>query len=372
MLAVTGLGDDLAAARGTRTSAWRRSTSTACRCAATSAGGRSAPSLTSYAAAGVDIDEGTRAVSTDEGGRRAHARHRRARAASAASAACSSAKPIKAMDDPVLVASTDGVGTKVELAARLGRYRGVGHRHRQPLHRRRAGAGRPAAVLPRLHRRAASSTPTTSPRSSRGMAEACEAAGCALLGGETAEMPGVYAPGAFDIAGTLVGVVERADAAPPRRHRRRRRAGRRRLAAARTPTATRSCASCSSGCRWTPHRAGFDRPLGETLLEPHRIVPRRARRRRSTRGMVKALAHITGGGLPENLPRVLPDGVDARHRARFVAGAAAVPPGARSWRPAMATDELLPHAEHGHRHGRRVRPRRRRPTSRRRSPSRPG
>ena len=85
-----------------------------------------------------------------------------------------------------------------------------------------------------------------------GMAEACEAAGCTLLGGETAEMPGVYAPGAFDIAGTLVGVAERVAAAPPRRRRRRRRARSASRRADRTRTATRCCASCSTGSRWTP------------------------------------------------------------------------------------------------------------------------
>ena len=130
-----------------------------------------------------------------------------------------SAKAIAAMDDPVLVASTDGVGTKVELAARLG-----------PVpRRRRTTSSTTASTTCSCRRRGrcsssttsppARSTPTSSPRSSTGMAEACEAAGCALLGGETAEMPGVYAPGAFDIAGTLVGVAERARPAPPRRRR---------------------------------------------------------------------------------------------------------------------------------------------------------
>ena len=129
-----------------------------------------------------------------------------------------SAKAIAAMDDPVLVASTDGVGTKVELAARLGRVRGVGadivnHCIDDVL----VQGARPLFFLDyiassRLDADVVADVVT-------GMAEACEAAGCALLGGETAEMPGVYAPGAFDIAGTLVGVAERADAAPPRRRR---------------------------------------------------------------------------------------------------------------------------------------------------------
>ena len=129
-----------------------------------------------------------------------------------------SAKAIAAMDDPVLVASTDGVGTKVELAARLGRVRGVGmdivnHCIDDVL----VQAARPLFFLDYI----AASTLDADLVAEvvTGMAEACEAAGCTLLGGETAEMPGVYAPGAFDIAGTLVGVAERADAAPPRRRR---------------------------------------------------------------------------------------------------------------------------------------------------------
>ena len=111
----------------------------------------------------------------------------------------------------MLVASTDGVGTKVELAARLGRYRGVGadivnHCINDVL----VQGARPLFFLDyvassTLHAERVAEVVT-------GMAEACAASGCALLGGETAEMPGVYAEDAFDIAGTLIGLVG-ADAA---------------------------------------------------------------------------------------------------------------------------------------------------------------
>ena len=124
-----------------------------------------------------------------------------------------SAKAIAAMDDPVLVASTDGVGTKVELAARLGTVRGVGmdivnHCIDDVL----VQSARPLFFLDYIAASVLDADLVAEVVG--GMAEACEAAGCALLGGETAEMPGVYAPGAFDIAGTLVGVAERAELLP--------------------------------------------------------------------------------------------------------------------------------------------------------------
>ena len=142
-----------------------------------------------------------------------------------------------------------------------------------------------------------------------GMAEACEAAGCALLGGETAEMPGVYAPGAFDIAGTLVGVVEQRDMLP----RGEPRAGDVLIGVASNGPHTNGYSMLRKIFEWLPMHAtppGFDCTLGEALLVPHRsyldvLTLALADDR------VKALAHIAGGGLPENLPRVLPDDCDA-------------------------------------------------------------
>jgi phosphoribosylaminoimidazole synthetase len=142
-----------------------------------------------------------------------------------------------------------------------------------------------------------------------GMAEACRVAGCALLGGETAEMPGVYAPGAFDIAGTLVGVAERDELLP----RADVGAGDVLIGVASSGPHTNGYSLLRKVFEWAPMDAtpeGFDRPLGETLLEPHRSyldVLTAA----LAGGAVKGLAHITGGGLPENVPRVLPDDVDA-------------------------------------------------------------
>ena len=139
--------------RGTPpTRRWPSVSSTGCRCRRDIGWRAPGAALPSYAAAGVDIDEGNRAVAQMK------AAVERTHGAEVVRGVGSfggvfSAKAIAAMDDPVLVASTDGVGTKVELAARLGRVARRRARHRQPLHRRRARAGGPAAVLPRLHRR---------------------------------------------------------------------------------------------------------------------------------------------------------------------------------------------------------------------------
>ena len=212
VLAVTGLGANLAEARNhaygriatiqfdgmqvRRDIGWR----------AIGAG------LSSYAAAGVDIDEGTRAV--DQMKAAVERTHGAAVLKGVGSfGGVFSGAILKEMDEPLLVASTDGVGTKVELAARLGRYRGVGadivnHCIDDVL----VQGARPLFFLDYI----ASSKLDADQVAEvvTGMAEACEVAGCALLGGETAEMPGVYAPGAFDIAGTLVGAVDRAKLLP--------------------------------------------------------------------------------------------------------------------------------------------------------------
>ncbi|MEP7202829.1 MAG: phosphoribosylamine--glycine ligase [Ilumatobacteraceae bacterium] len=263
--------------------------------------------LTSYAATGVDIDEGTRAVN--------HMKHAVERTHGPAVlrgvgsfGGAFSGKAIKAMDEPVLVASTDGVGTKVELAARLGRYRGVGadivnHCIDDVL----VQGARPLFFLDYI----ASSKINAEHVAEvvTGMAEACELAGCALLGGETAEMPGVYAPGAFDIAGTLVGIVEQRDMLPAGELR----VGDSLIGVASNGPHTNGYSLLRKIFEWLPMDStprGFDRPLGETLLVSHRSYLHVLTAALSS-GKVKALAHITGGGLPENLPRVLPDDCDA-------------------------------------------------------------
>ena len=116
-------------------------------------------------------------------------------------------------DNPVLVASTDGVGTKVKLAAQLGRWQGVGHDIvNHCVNDILVQNARPLFFLDYIA--ASRLIPEAVAAVVVGIAEACQAAGCALLGGETAEMPGVYAEGAFDLVGTVVGLVARDDILP--------------------------------------------------------------------------------------------------------------------------------------------------------------
>jgi len=231
----------------------------------------------------------------------------------------------------ILVASTDGVGTKVELAARHGRWRGVGmdlvnHCTDDIL----VQGARPLFFLDYIA--TAKLVPEVVAEIVTGMAEACLASGCALLGGETAEMPGVYAPGAVDIAGTIVGVVDRADLWP---------------LTDQLEAGDLLVGLPSSG----PHTNGYslirnlldsheaDDSMIDALLEPHRCYVPHIDRMLDAGIAPKALAHITGGGLFENVPRVLPDHL----RADFDLGSWDVPRVFRtlaSW-SAMPNSELF-------------------------------
>lgn len=291
--------------------------------------------LGSYAAAGVDIDEGTRAVEQLAASVARTSNDLVLRGVGAFGGALDVAF-LKEFEAPVLVASTDGVGTKVELAARTGRLRGVGmdivnHCVDDVLVQR----ARPLFFLDYL----ASSRLVAGDVAEvvAGMSQACVEAGCVLLGGETAEMPGVYAPGAFDIAGTLVGVAERAELLP-----------RSDLAPGDVLIGLASSGPHTNGYsflrrlfEWLPldaMPAPLQRPLVDELLEPHRSYLGPLTPALDT-GAVKALVHITGGGLPENLPRVLPAGVGARVEL----GSWPVPPLFRLVRELSVVDDVELH-----------------------------
>ncbi len=310
VLAVTGLGSDLAAARA---NAYARMASISFdgMQVRRDIGWRAlGASITSYAAMGVDIEEGARAV--DQMKAAVERTHGAAVLKGVGSfGGVFSAAVLKDMDEPLLVASTDGVGTKVELAARLGRYYGVG----ADIVNHCIGDVLVQGAKPLFFLDYIASSKLNADHVAQvvtGMAEACEVSGCALLGGETAEMPGVYSPGAFDIAGTLVGVVDRPKLLPNAP-----------LAADDVLLGVASNGPHTNGYsllrklfEWLPMESvppGFDCTLGEALLKSHRnylTVLEAA----VDSGRVKAMAHITGGGLPENLPRVLPDGIDAHVR----------------------------------------------------------
>jgi len=262
-----------------------------------------------YAASGVDIDAGNRAVALMTAAVQS-TYGPEVLAGVGAFGGLFDAGGLKAMTAPVLVASTDGVGTKVRLAAQAGRYESIGHDIvNHCLNDILVQGARPLFFLDYVA--SARLDPEQVAQMVAGMAAACRAAGCALLGGETAEMPGVYAPGEFDVAGTIVGVVERDQRLP------------------RTDLAAGDVllGLASSG----PHTNGYSLirrlfadvpldtvlpelglPLADALLAPHRsylrvlepLLADPARR-------LKALAHLTGGGLIENLPRVLPADLSA-------------------------------------------------------------
>ena len=210
---------------------------------------------------------------------------------------------------PVLVASTDGVGTKVKLAAELGRWRGIGfdivnHCVNDIL----VQNARPLFFLDYIA--ASKLEPEQVASVVTGMAVACREAGCALLGGETAEMPGVYAEGAFDVAGTVVGLVDRSDILPKPQE---------------MAEGDLLFGLPSSG----PHTNGYSlirralagedlartlgdgRSLADALLAPHRSYVAEIDALRDGGVALLGLAHITGGGFIENIPRVLPEGLCA-------------------------------------------------------------
>jgi len=214
--------------------------------------------------------------------------------------------------DPLLVAANDGVGTKLKLAIESGRHDGVGIDLVAMCANDLVVQGaEPLFFLDyfatgRLDSQVAE-------RVIAGIADGCREAGCALIGGETAEMPGMYAEGDYDLAGFCVGAVERGEALTGDR-----------VVAGDVILGLASSGVHSNGFSlvrrlaedkgWKLERpALFDqeRLLIEALLEPTRIYVRSLLPPVRS-GRIKALAHITGGGLLENIPRVLPGGLHAR------------------------------------------------------------
>jgi phosphoribosylformylglycinamidine cyclo-ligase len=210
--------------------------------------------------------------------------------------------------EPVLVSGTDGVGTKLKLAFRLGRHDTVGiDLVAMSVNDILTQGAEPLFFLDyfacgRLDVAVATQVV-------KGIARGCEMAGCALIGGETAEMPGMYADGEYDLAGFAVGVVEKSGIIDGRD-----------IAPGDVVLGLASSGAHSNGYslvrrileRAKPDlRADFHgRPLGDALLEPTRIYVKPVLALMQ-QVRVKGMAHVTGGGLVENLPRVLPESLKA-------------------------------------------------------------
>ena len=216
--------------------------------------------------------------------------------------------------DPLLVSSTDGVGTKLKIAQEVGAHRTIGiDLVAMCVNDLVVQGAEPLFFLDYFATGKLSVDVAASVV--EGIAEGCKQAGCALIGGETAEMPGMYAPGEYDLAGFTVGAVEREDLLP-----------RKDVGAGDVLLGLASSGVHSNGyslVRYIMKQAGLDyhaqaafdggRSYGEALLEPTRIyVASCLQVIRNDACGIKALAHITGGGLPDNLPRVLPEHVSAR------------------------------------------------------------
>jgi phosphoribosylformylglycinamidine cyclo-ligase len=258
-----------------------------------------------YADAGVDIDAGNRMVELIK----PHVRSTRRRGADAEIGGFGGLFDLKAagFSDPILVAANDGVGTKVKIAIESGIHDTVGiDLVAMCVNDLVVQGAEPLFFLD--YYATGKLDPEAGAAIVQAIAAGCREAGCALIGGETAEMPGLYAEGDYDLAGFAVGAAERGRLLP--RHD---------VAAGDVVFGLPSSGVHSNGfslvrrivaregLAWDAP-ASFDkgRSLAEALLTPTRIYvkPLLAALRASPH--IKALAHITGGGFPENLPRVLP------------------------------------------------------------------
>ncbi len=262
-----------------------------------------------YKDAGVDIDAGEALVKRIAPAARATRR----RGADADLGGFGGLFDLKAagFKDPILVAGTDGVGTKLKLAIDTRRFEGLGQDLVAMCVNDIVVQG--AEPLFFLDYYATGKLEVESAAIVvEGIARACKESGCALIGGETAEMPGLYAKGDFDLAGFAVGAVERSAILPK--------------------TATMKAGDVLIGVSSSGvHSNGYSlvrkmvensglaldaaapfapgKSLGDALLTPTRLYVRSCLDAIRTGG-IKGLAHITGGGITDNLPRCLPDGLD--------------------------------------------------------------
>lgn len=261
-----------------------------------------------YKAAGVDIDAGEALVDAIK----PLAASTRRKGADASLGGFGALFDLKAagFTDPILVSSTDGVGTKLKIAIETGRHDGVGiDLVAMVVNDILVQGAEPLFFLD--YYATGKLEVEVARRVVAGIAEGCRQAGCALTGGETAEMPGMYAAKDYDLAGFAVGAAERG-----------------RLLPQNVKPGDVLLGLASSGV----HSNGFSlvrkviadngltfespapfdpsKPLAEILMVPTRIYVKSCMPL-VREGLIKAMAHITGGGLVDNIPRVLPDGTEA-------------------------------------------------------------
>jgi phosphoribosylformylglycinamidine cyclo-ligase len=261
-----------------------------------------------YAAAGVDIDAGQRAVNLMKDAIKATYTPD-VLSETGNFGGLFDITALKALDAPVLVASTDGVGTKTKVAAALNRWDTIGH----DLVNHCINDILVQGATPLFFLDYVASSNLDSKQIAdivRGMAAACQAAGCALLGGETAEMPGVYVDGEVDVVGTIIGVVDKAGLVDGRQIQ----SGDAVVSLPSTGLHTNGYTLARHILRdldWTSEYAALGTTLGEALLAVHRCYLPEIESLRRAEVPIHGLAHITGGGVIDNLPRILPDGLGA-------------------------------------------------------------
>lgn len=276
----------------------------------------SVPSVTltplSYAESGVDVEAGEQAVRMMK--KAVQATHGpEVLEGVGAFAGAFSLQGLHKMQQPALVASTDGVGTKTLIASQAKRFDTIGYDIvNHSVNDLLMMGARPLFFMDYIA--VNKLDPVQVARIVQGVADACKEAGCALLGGETAEMPDVYQPGAFDLAGTIVGVVEQAELVngstiSP---------GDVILGLPSNGLHTNGYSLVRRLFEKTPLDTVYPElgePLADALLRPHRSYLKEVQQLRAylaDRGrFIKGMAHITGGGFQGNIARILPPGTQA-------------------------------------------------------------
>ena len=254
----------------------------------------------SYEAAGVSLERGERAVDL----MRAAVERTQGPEVLGASGGFAGLYALAGMKDPVLASTIDGIGTKVLVAREMGRFETLGadivnHCANDVL----ATGARPLFFLDYVG--TGSLDPEAVAAMVRGAAEACRELGIAVIGGETAEMPGLYGEGDFDVVGVCTGACERGEVLTGEEAR----VGDAVIGLASSGLHTNGYTLArkvveDAGLSYDDAPEQLDRSVGEAYLEPHRAYVREIQALRE-RIEVRGIAHITGGGLVGNLPRAL-------------------------------------------------------------------